>query len=290
MNIEPWIRRGMGIARALGFVFLIYFLPVFVRDIAGQLLPGGGILALLRGTSMAPAIPFFLSIGTGLLSLGAVLLYSRTGPEALQPRPLVRFDAVWLRRWLWGLAGGMAIVAAPHVVLFATGIVRFKGFSATFLEQPLLALAIVSTLLVEALREELAFRGPPQRDLSRAVTFPLAALFLSGTFTMLHLANPNAEPLSLLGVFLAGLFLAGVVRREGDLALAAGLHAGWNVMLGVILAAPVSGITLGARILQTEPHGSDRWTGGSFGFEASWPGVLTLFLAGFFAWRARPRE
>ena len=45
----------MGIARGLGFVFLIYFLPVFVRDIAGQLLPGGGILALLRGTSMAPA-------------------------------------------------------------------------------------------------------------------------------------------------------------------------------------------------------------------------------------------
>ena len=183
----------------------------------------------------------------------------------------------------------MAIVAVPHLVLFATGVVRFEGFSATFFEQPFLALAIVCTLLVESLREELAFRGPPQRELSRAVTFPLAAVFLSGTFTMLHLANPNAEPLSLWGVILAGLFLAGVVRHEGDLALAAGLHAGWNIMLGVILAAPVSGITLGARILETAPQGSDRWTGGSFGFEGSWPGVLTLFLAGYFAWRSRPR-
>jgi len=290
MNIEGVVRRGMLAARALGFVFLIYFVPVFLRDLGGQMLPGGGILALLRGTSTAAHIPFLLSIATGVLSAVAVLLYSRTGPEALEPRPLLSFDPAWRKRWLWGLVVGMGVVAAAHVVLFITGIVRFEGFSSTFLEQPFLAVAILATLLVESLREELAFRGPPQRDLSRAGSFPLAAMFLSGTFTMLHLANPNAHPLSLLGVFLAGLALAGVARREGDLALAAGLHAGWNIMLGVILAAPVSGITLGARILETEPHGSDRWTGGPFGFEASWPGILTLFLAGYFAWRARPRE
>ena len=290
MNIEGVVRRGMLAARALGFVFLIYFVPVFLRDLGGQMLPGGGILALLRGTSTAAHIPFLLSIATGVLSAVAVLLYSRTGPEALEPRPLLSFDPAWRKRWLWGLVVGMGVVAAAHVVLFITGIVRFEGFSSTFLEQPFLAVAILATLLVESLREELAFRGPPQRDLSRAGSFPLAAMFLSGTFTMLHLANPNAHPLSLLGVFLAGLALAGVARREGDLVLAAGLHAGWNIMLGVILAAPVSGITLGARILETEPHGSDRWTGGPFGFEASWPGILTLFLAGYFAWRARPRE
>ena len=289
MNIEGLVRRGMLVARALGFVFLIYFIPVFLRDLAGQMLPGGGILALLRGTSTMPHIPFLLAVGTGAISAGAVLLYSRNGPEAIQPRPLLSDRRAWLTRWLWGLAGGMAIVGAAHVVLFAAGIVRFEGFSATFLERPFVALAILGTLLVESLREELAFRGPPQRDLSRAISFPLAAVFLSGTFTMLHLANPNAHPLSLLGVFLAGLALAGVVRREGDLALASGLHAGWNIMLGVILAAPVSGITLGARILETEPHGNDRWTGGAFGFEASWPGIFTLFLAGYFAWRSRPR-
>jgi membrane protease YdiL (CAAX protease family) len=289
MNIDGIVRRGMLIARGLGFVFLIYFIPVFLRDLSGQMLPGGGILSLLRGNSMAPFIPFLLSLGTGLLSLGAVLLYSRTGPDAVDPRPLIQFDALSRGRWLLGLAGGIAVVAIAHVPLFALGIVRFKGLSSTFFEQPFLAVAIVGTLVIESLREELSFRGPPQRDLSRATAFPLAAFFLAGTFTMLHLANPNAEPLSLLGVFLAGLALAGVVRREGDLALAAGLHAGWNIMLGVILGAPVSGITLGARILETEAHGSERWTGGTFGFEASWPGVLTLFLCGYFAWRMRPR-
>jgi membrane protease YdiL (CAAX protease family) len=223
------------------------------------------------------------------LSLGAVLLYSRTGVDAVDPRPLIKFDARSRRRWLLGLAGGIAIVGIAHVPLFVIGIVRFKGFSSTFFEQPFLAAAIVGTLVVESLREELAFRGPAQRDLSRATAFPLAALFLSGTFTMLHLANPNPEPLAPLGVFLAGLALAGVVRREGDLALAAGLHAGWNIMLGVILGAPISGITLGTHIFETEAHGSERWTGGNFGFEASWAGVLTLFLCGYFAWRMRSR-
>ena len=46
---------------------------------------------------------------------------------------------------------------------------------------------------------------------------------------------------------------------------------------------------LGARILETHPHGSERWTGGTFGFGAGWPGGLTLFLWGYFGWRMRPR-
>src|SRR5688572_10049341 len=143
MNIEGLIHRGMLAARALGFVFLIYFIPVFIRDLVGEVLPGGGILSLLRGTSVAPAFPFVLSIVTGLLSVGAVLLYSRNRPDAIQPRPLLRFDGKWRRRWLFGLAGGMAIVGGAHVPLFALGVVRFEGFSATILERPFMAIAIL---------------------------------------------------------------------------------------------------------------------------------------------------
>jgi len=286
MNIDAVVRHAMLAARALGFVLLIYFLPVFLRDLA---FPGGGILSLFRGTSSAPAIPFLLSLVTCALSAGFVLLYSRTGPDAVQPRPLLRFDVASARRWLLGFGGGMAIVAAAHIPLFLTGLVRVQGFSSTMLEQPFTAVGLFAVLLAEALREEMAFRGPPQRDLSRASAFPLAAVFLSGTFTILHLANPNTEPLGLLGVFLAGLALAGVVRREGNLALAAGLHGGWNVMLGMILSAPVSGITLGVRLLETDAHGDDLWTGGQFGFESSLPAIVTLFVAGYFAWRSRER-
>jgi membrane protease YdiL (CAAX protease family) len=290
MNIDAVVRRAMLAARALGLVLVIYFLPVLLRDLGGSALPGGGILSLLRGSSPAPAFPMLLSLATVALSIGIVLLYSRTGPDATDPRPLLRLDASSARRWLLGFAGGLAIVAAAHIPLFSSGIVRVQGLSSTMAEQPFTAVAIFAVLLAESLREELAFRGPPQRDLSRAGAFPLAAVFLSATFTILHLANPNAEPLGLLGVFLAGLALAGVVRREGDLALAAGLHAGWNVMLGMILSAPVSGITLGARLLESETHGTEVWTGGPFGFESSLPGVLTLFTAGYFAWRSRSRS
>jgi membrane protease YdiL (CAAX protease family) len=277
----------MLVARALGFVFLVYFIPVLLRDLPAQVSGGDGLLALLAGATNAPWIPFACVLGSVGLSMLFVRLYSRTGPPANHPRPLLSFDRSELARWSLGFGIGTSIIVAAHGALAVAGVLRIEGCSSTILDRPALAIAILGTLLAEALREELAFRGPPQRDLSRVVGFPLAAVFLSGSFTLLHLANPNAESTGLLGVFLAGMALAGVVRAEGNLSLAAGLHAGWNVALGMIVSVPVSGITLGARLLDARLDGGPLATGGGFGFESSALGIATLFAAGFFAWKWR---
>ncbi len=281
--------RAMLLARGLVYVFLIYFLPVVVRDLVGAAFSGSGLLGLLTGVGSRPAIALLFTVVTLALSIGFVLVHARSDPESSLPRPLLRFDRPFAKRWALGFGAGIGVIAAVHAGLVLAGVVRIESVSRTALDRPFLAFAIFAALLAESLREELAFRGPAQRDLARVVGFPLAALALSGTFTALHLANPNAEPASLLGVFLAGLALAGVVRAEGDLALASGLHAGWNVALGMIVSVPVSGIRLGARLLETEVAGDSTWSGGGFGFESSVPGIALLFVAGYFAWRWKGR-
>lgn len=280
---------GMKFARALGFIFLVYFIPVFLRDGVGGILPGGGILGLLTGGSSSPLFPALWIVVTCAVSLVAVILYARIGAEERTPLPLVSFHKGFRSRWGVGFLGGIAVIVAAHLILYPVGAFSIEGFSRTLFARPDLTLGILVALLAESLREELAFRGPAQRDLTHAIGFPLAAIFLSGSFTLLHLANPNAESSSLLGVFLAGLALAGIVRAEGDLALAAGLHAGWNIALGMIASMPVSGIRLGSRLLEVTPSDDPRWSGGHFGFEASWPGIIILFVAGFLAWRWRGR-
>ncbi len=284
----PWDSIGanaMLVARALGIVFLVYFLPVLLRDVPSQATGSANFLSLLAGTTDHPLLPLAFVLASVAVSVAFVFLYARTGPEANVPRPLLTFDRVAIGRWSLGFGVGAAIIVLGHAVLAAMGILRMEGISRTIVERPVLAIAVLVTLLAESLREELAFRGPSQRDLSRVIGFPLAAAFLSASFTLLHLANPNAETTGLLGVFLAGMALAGVVRREGDLSLAAGLHAGWNVALGMIVSVPVSGILLGARLLDTRLEGGALATGGEFGFESSVVGIVTLFFSGWAAWR-----
>lgn len=289
VNVDAVTARAVLFARALGMLFLVYFLPVVIRDVAGSALPGGGILGLFSGEVAAPFVPLALCAATLALSILFVVLFDRRSGGG-EP-PLLRFDAPYFRRWGFGFLAGTAIVVLAHVPLALAGVVRIDMLSSTAALRPGLAVAIFLALLAESWREELAFRGPSQRDLTRVAGFPFAAFFLAGTFTLLHLANPNAAPGTLVGVFLAGMALAGVVRAEGDLALAAGLHAGWNVALGMIVSLPVSGIRLGARLLETRLVGDPLWTGGRFGFESSLPGIALLFAAGFFAWKwsSKPR-
>jgi membrane protease YdiL (CAAX protease family) len=284
----PWDSigaRAMLIARALGFVVLVYFVPVLLRDVSAQATGSDGLLSLLAGATDRPLIPLVFVLASLAVSVAFVLLHARTGPEAKEPRPLLAFDRAAIARWSLGFGAGVAIIVLGNAVLAAGGILRVEGISRTIAERPVLAIAVLVALLAESLREELAFRGPSQRDLSRVIGFPFAAAFLSASFTLLHLANPNAKTTGLLGVFLAGMALAGVVRREGDLSLAAGLHAGWNVTLGMIVSVPVSGILLGARLLDTRLEGGALATGGEFGFESSVVGIVTLFFCGWAAWR-----
>jgi len=284
--VRPEFDRLVGrlvlIARALGFVALTYFLPALIRDLVGYAIPGGTVVAALTGS------PPWIALGTVLLAFAIaalfVRLYSRTGPEADQPRPLLRLDPAWGKGWSQGVVIGLVAATLAIAPMLLAGAVQITGWSSTLAAAPASALGLLILLVFLAALEELGFRGPAQRDLGRAVSFPVAAMFLAGSFAVIHGVNPEIGRRGMAGVFLAGMGLAGLVRWRGDLSVAAGAHAGWNVAAGLIWSVPVSGYHLTPRLLEADLVGSVGWTGGSFGVEGSIPGIVVLALAAAASW------
>jgi membrane protease YdiL (CAAX protease family) len=286
LDPEEFFRRVMLVARGLGFVFLVYFIPAFLRDVLGLAWPGGGFIGAMRGDPEGPWMPLLATALTFALSVIFVLLYSRVGEGALSPRPLLSGAGRVTREWGGGflLGAGCATCAILPALLSGDLVIAALRAPDAF-DFP--AFAVMALLLfAEAAREELGFRGPSQRDLAHAVTPLPAAIFLAGTFALIHRANPAMTSAGLWGVFLAGFALAGVVRARGDVAMACGLHAGWNVAMGLLWSAPVSGHRLAAAPFTTTSR--DSWlSGGSFGPEASVPGLVVLGVLAAVAWTRR---
>ena len=285
-EFDKLVGRLVLIARALGFVALTYFVPALVRDLVGYAIPGGTLSEALTGS--AP----WVALGTVLLAFALaalfVRLYSLTGPEADRPRPLLRFDHPWLKGWSQGVVIGAVVATVAVVPMLLAGAVQITGWSSTLAAAPATALGLVVLLVFLAALEELGFRGPAQRDLGRAVSFPVAAMFLAGSFAVIHGVNPEIGRRGMAGIFLAGMGLAGLVRWRGDLSVAAGAHAGWNIAVGLIWSVPVSGFRLTPRLLEADLTGSTGWTGGSFGVEGSIPGIVALALATAVSWGLPP--
>lgn len=286
LDPEDLLRRLTLIARGLGFVFLVYFIPAFLRDAIGFALPGGGFVGALRGDPAGPWLPLLVTVVTCALSVLFVVLYRRAGEGANDPAPLLPPAPRAAREWILGFLAGAVCISVAMIPALLAGAFTIHGFRGGTGPDPLAFAAVAVILLAEAAREELGFRGPAQRDLAHALRPLPAAAFLAGSFALIHRANPAVGWTGLAGIFLAGLALAGVVRARGDVMMACGLHAGWNVMLGLGWSAPVSGHALAAAPLATATR--DSWlTGGSFGPEGSVPGLIVLALLAIIAWSRR---
>jgi membrane protease YdiL (CAAX protease family) len=131
-------------------------------------------------------------------------------------------------------------------------------------------------LLAAALSEELMFRGYPMRRLADAVGPGLAIAVLALAFGAAHLANPDAGIVSTTNIVLAAVWLAAAFFSSGGMALAWGLHFGWNAALSLLFDAPVSGIAFDVPGVDYFP-GRHAWIdGGRFGPEGGVIGTLVL--------------
>lgn len=115
--------------------------------------------------------------------------------------------------------------------------------------------------------EELQARGYWLQNLAEGLNLVWGVLISSSAFALLHLFNPNFNPMAMAGIFLAGLFLAFAYLRTRQLWLPIGLHIGWNFFEGVVFGFPVSGLEM-FRLLQPQINGPELFTGGAFGPEA----------------------
>lgn len=110
-------------------------------------------------------------------------------------------------------------------------------------------------------------------------------------FGLIHLSNPGATPISVIGNSLGGVIYGLAFVQARNLWLPIGLHFAWNVVQGPVLGFPLSGMDAGG--LQRIQDLGPAWiSGGAYGPEAGAVGIAFRFviIAALLMWLARTRS
>jgi membrane protease YdiL (CAAX protease family) len=194
----------------------------------------------------------------------------------------------WLRQLAIGCGLGFVLVVSAVVAVALFGGLTFHP---TLTLHNLLRVPIVLLVLIAgSLAEELMFRGYPFQRLVEAIGAGGAILVFSVLFALVHWMNPGASPLGLLNTVLIGVVLSVAYLRTRALWLPWGLHFAWNATLGLVFGLPVSGIRLFNVFVHTTAVGPQWLTGGTYGLEASLPGISVVLVGLIVVWRAPLRR
>ena len=172
---------------------------------------------------------------------------------------------------------GLGVAMAVLAIVLALILDRARiGFTPDWNRWPAVVGPLVLMLLAAALNEELIFRGFPLQRLSDAIGALPAVLVLAVGFAFAHLGNDNVSSIGLVNIALAGVWLGVAFFTTGGMALAWGLHFGWNAGLGLLFDAPVSGYLFRVPVVEYAP-GPHAWVdGGAFGPEGGIVATISL--------------
>ena len=236
------------------------------------------------GDTLALFAPSWLAdLVEGLVYLVGVVALTWAFCRFVDRTPL-RSLGLQTRGWLAKLATGWGLGTLLQLFIFAA--LAIAGWLT--LEragwQPLdFSVSVVSWIII-SFNEELAFRGYILQRLAQAWGLPAAVVASSLIFAMVHVLNPNVQPLAMVGLFAAGLLLACAYLVSRSLWLPIGLHIGWNLAEIHLLGFPGSGAPEPA-LVRSVVHGPELVTGGAFGPEggvvglaATMTGIIILLV------------
>lgn len=205
--------------------------------------------------------------------------------QALRRRPLTEVTGRLDRRWLIECAAGCALGAA--LMLIPAGFLALCGFVRWTPTGAGLAGVVATIPLVAGVAaiEELLFRGFVFQRLVDGAGPRIAQVIVAAFFVLTHAdalaAAGNLRFLAAANIFIASLLFGSAFLRTRSLALPLGIHFAANFTQGTLLGFAVSGDGPAAP-LRPIASGAAWMTGGSFGLEASLPGLgvlLAIYVA-----------
>ncbi len=249
---------------------ILYIVLIIVFSI-----PVGLLAYLLHGDISGP-LNFILSSIVELIAVTLSIYLARRFLDKLSFVSIgLKLDRFVLPDLLAGIVITFVAMGAIFVAMWALGWLTFQSFAwdTDPLPQVILQTALFLFLfLLVGWNEELLSRGYHLQTIASGMNLFWGVIISSAIFGMLHLGNPNATWVSVVGIFFAGLFLAYGYVRTKQLWLSIGLHIGWNFFEGVVFGFPVSGLDI-YPLIRIQVHGPVLWTGGAFGPEA---GLIVL--------------
>ena len=163
-----------------------------------------------------------------------------------------------------------ALMGFIFVIELSLGWLSWGGFVWVIVPVPeilTMVLGAVVVFMFVAWTEELLARGYWLQNIAAGSNLTWGVVVSSVFFAILHASNPNVRVIAIVGLLLAGLFLAYGFVRTRTLWLAIGLHFGWNFFESTVFGFPVSGLDAPGLMVH-QATGPELITGGAFGPEA----------------------
>jgi len=212
--------------------------------------------------------------------------------QLMRRKPLTELtgylNAAWLQNLLKGFFIGSGMMVIPALFLFLGGWVKWESQSQSIWT----LLAATGLFAGVALAEEFLFRGFIFQRLIASVGTWGAQLVLAAYFLLTHMNNPGMtggiKVLAFVNIFAASLLFGLAFIRTKSLSVPIGIHFMANWTQGTLLGFGVSG-NENAGILRPVFKQAPEWlTGGSFGLEASLPGLIMVLITLFMLYKWKP--
>jgi len=274
---ENRLRAGWRLlAQFIMMSFLGFFLSLII-----------GVILVSRQETVTPT-SLLLQLATLLAITISVFLCRRLLDHRSITSLGLKLDSLLFIDLVVGIFISALMMSLTFVIQWALGLLTFQGFTWQSLPSTAIVQGLFNALIlfiIVSWQEELFSRGYQLQNIADGLNIPWGVILSSLIFAVMHLGNPNVFTSAdsalrvILGLVLAGIFLAYGCLRTKQLWLPIGLHIGWNFFEGPVFGFQVSGMEV-FRLVEQTVDGPPAITGGTFGPEAGLI-ILPAFILGF---------
>jgi membrane protease YdiL (CAAX protease family) len=267
-NFNPVINLLISIVLIFLSQFLV-IIPMFIIS----------IISLIQSNSLSismdnQTLSLISLFSTGFLIILCILYCKFIEKRNLRSIGLIKKGA--FKEYSLGLIVGLVMFSAIILILFLSGQLSF--IDVTLSSLPIIILYFLG-FMIQGASEEFLCRGFLLNSIAAKNGIIFAIILNSSLFGFLHIFNAGFSILPLINIILVGIFFSVYAYRTDNIIGVCAIHSMWNFAQGNIYGIPVSGMNMGASILQINNFSDSLLSGGTFGAEGGLACTIVLIIS-----------